>query len=158
MRIISHRGNLCGPHSVDENNPECIESALNCGFDVEIDAWIIDNEIYLGNDSPQYLATRYFSDGIWNRYNLVSQNSYPCLWIHCKNFGAIENTFNYFKGHRFTHKNDDFTLTSSGYIWTFPRNLQIGSKSIAVLPELVSGWDIKSAYAICTDYPKEFIK
>ena len=35
----------------------------------------------------------------------------------------------------FEHQEDDVTLTSEGYIWTYP-NKQLTDNSIAVLPEL----------------------
>ena len=54
MKIISHRGNLNGVDSKNENKPETIVKALDLGFDVEIDIRVINGEIYLGHDEPQY--------------------------------------------------------------------------------------------------------
>ena len=42
MKIISHRGNLAGADSGLENSPPYILTALNVGFDVEVDLWGIN--------------------------------------------------------------------------------------------------------------------
>jgi hypothetical protein len=51
----------------------------------------------------------------------------------------------------FWHQEDDFTLTSSGYIWTFP-NKQVTNESIIV--DFSQNWKDKnySCYGVCVDY------
>jgi hypothetical protein len=44
----------------------------------------------------------------------------------------------------------------SAYIWTYPRNLPLGKNSIAVMPEMVPGWDISKAAGVCTDFPHKY--
>ena len=53
----------------------------------------------------------------------------------------------------FWHQDDDVTLTSKGYIWTYTGK-QLTDKSIAVLPELDSEFIIssKKIVGICSDY------
>ena len=46
MKVISHRGNLNGPNKQTENTIESIKTAINLGFDVEIDVWYIDKIFY----------------------------------------------------------------------------------------------------------------
>ena len=41
MKIISHRGNLNGPNKNLENRLDTIEKAIQLGFDVEVDIWLI---------------------------------------------------------------------------------------------------------------------
>ena len=53
MILIAHRGNIDGPSEM-ENHPDHIQKALDAGFHVEVDAWVIDGEIFLGHDEPQY--------------------------------------------------------------------------------------------------------
>ena len=53
MKIISHRGNLKGRNPNLENTKHYIDSALNEGFDVEVDLWKIDRNYYLGHDNPE---------------------------------------------------------------------------------------------------------
>lgn len=155
MKIIAHRGNLYGPNPGRENHPDYIAKALYQGFDVELDAWIIDNKIYLGHDKPEYEATKYFQyQGDWWEYNGNFYDS-PALWIHCKNFDALNDRW-FFHGHKFTHDQDDFTLTSTGFIWTYPRKLPLLHNSIAVMPERVPGWDISQSAGVCTDYPYNY--
>lgn len=156
MIYIAHRGNLEGPNSDKENHPDYITKALESGFHVEVDVWIQDGKIYLGHDGPQYEATNFFNyQGDWWQYNGWHRDEHPGLWAHCKNFEALNDSW-FFHCHKFAHDQDDYTLTSTGYIWTYPRNLPIGRNSIAVMPERVSDWDISKAFGICTDYPAKY--
>jgi hypothetical protein len=149
MKIISHRGNVNGPNVEFENSASYIESAIKLGFDVEVDIWKINNELYLGHDMPQYKVTL---DWIINYYD--------CLWVHCKNieafvyFKSIENKEN--RINFFWHENDTLTLTSLGYIWAFPGKQPIHN-SIGVLPELFND-ELDVCSGICTDYPYKFKK
>jgi hypothetical protein len=142
MHLISHRGNLTRSNIELENSFEYILSAINQGFDVEIDLRFIDGNWWLGHDTPQYLINLRSLEPFKNK-----------LWCHCKNFQALEefqNTnFNYF-----WHQNDDHTLTSKGFIWTYPGKNQ-GTSNIMVMPELytdLSNPDLKNFAGICSDY------
>lgn len=152
--LIAHRGNLKGPNPKLENKPSYIISALNKGYDVEIDAWYYDEKWWLGHDNPQYkISIKWIEDKKSN------------LWVHCKNLGALElfvktdtrvgvNSPNYF-----WHQNDDYTLTSHGFIWTYPnKKLSVSDNTICVLPELGYYGDLKKCYGICTDYVLEYEK
>lgn len=138
MLIISHRGNVSGIDETLENNPEHIKTLLQDKINVEIDVWIIDNILFLGHDKPQYIINHEF----------LKQNG---LWCHAKNLDALyymlkNNIKNYF-----WHQEDYFTLTSSGYIWTFP-NKQVTNESIIV--DFSQNWKDKnySCYGVCVDY------
>ena len=151
MKIISHRGNLNGPrertNKEQENNPDVVDFVIKKGYDVEIDIRQINNNLFLGHDVPNYLINL--------DWLLENKNS---LWIHCKNLEALmllaEEDLNIF-----WHQNDDFTLTSSGHIWTYPGK-RLSKKSIAVMPEKCNGlwsrWCLKNSFAICTDYVKKY--
>ena len=54
MKIISHRGNIRGAVPDKENRPSYIDCAIGSGYDVEIDLRMIDGELWLGHDEPQY--------------------------------------------------------------------------------------------------------
>ena len=56
MILISHRGNINGPNKDKENSLSYIQEAINLGYDVEIDLWVINGELFLGHDSPQYIV------------------------------------------------------------------------------------------------------
>lgn len=136
MKYIAHRGNINGK-SDKENSPDYINEALQLGYDVEIDVWIIDDKIFLGHDKPQYEITIDF---------LKNEQ----LWCHAKNLQAL-----YFllsnNIHCFWHQNDDFTITSKGFIWTYPGK-ELTSNSICVMPEWCESPNVESCFGVCSDY------
>lgn len=139
MLLISHRGNLNGPNSDLENNPDYIESAIKNNFNVEIDVFYKDGSLWLGHDFPQYKIT----DINWLK------NDY--IWCHAKNIEALHFLSNFNDIHYFWHQNDDVTLTSKGYIWTFP-NKKICKKSIIVIQENILVEQMPDCYGICSDF------
>ena len=54
MFFISHRGNINGPEVNRENSIDYINSAIDKGYDVEVDVWFKKGEFYLGHDEPMY--------------------------------------------------------------------------------------------------------
>lgn len=171
MKLIAHRGNIDGKKPDFENHPDYIKMAIDYGYDVEVDLWYKDGW-YLGHDNPTYNLD----------WKFILNNS-DKLWLHCKNVesmvelhkmkmwkGATEgsgisgtspehieemNKYNNIK--YFWHQEDDFTLTSNGYIWTYPGK-QLTENSICVLPELKNYTleDIDLCYGICSDYIKKY--
>jgi hypothetical protein len=148
MKYIAHRGLFQGPDKTKENHPDQIKLALSKRFDCEIDVWAIKDEWFLGHDEPTYKVSESF----------LSKHG---LWLHCKNLDALYKLsiagarYNYF-----WHQEDDFTLTSTGFIWTYPGK-HLTNNSIAVMPErepeywnYVKYLDI---YGVCTDYVEKFI-
>jgi len=148
MKLISHRGNIIGRNKFMENKPTYIDLAIYNGFDVEVDVWFKDNILYLGHDNPQYKVP-----GMW----LISRKDK--LWIHCKNIKAVsyissmESDVKYF-----WHQEDDVSLVSNGYLWTYPGK-QLTPMSIAVLPETVnySKLELSNCYGICSDNIHNYI-
>lgn len=136
MKLISHRGNIDGPNPDSENKPAYIESALSQGFNVETDVWWVDGQWRIGHNSPEWCVD----------YSWILQDG---LWLHCKNSDALQY-MPFDVVHYFFHQRDDYTLTSSNYVWTFPGK-SLGPKSIVVKPDLDSY--IPSCVAgICSDY------
>ena len=149
MKLIAHRGNIDGPNPLEENRPEYIEAAIAEGYDVEIDIRYdaLNKKLYLGHDEPQYPIT-------WFWIGKYIDN----LWVHCKNIEALyefthgTSGFNYF-----WHQEDDFTLTSKNYIWTYPGK-SYTPKSIIVMPELKMSVEVFTdlntfnCYGICSDF------
>jgi hypothetical protein len=144
MKLIAHRGLLKGPSELLENHPKQIAATLAQGYDCEIDVWYIDNTWMLGHDLPRYIVSDDF----------LSQ---PGLWIHAKNLEALyvlgaDSRLNFF-----WHQEDDFTLTSQGYIWAYPGK-KLTDNSVCVMPE----WNDPefktldlNCYGICSDRIKE---
>jgi hypothetical protein len=142
FKYISHRGNLNGPEKHLENTVPYIDIALKKGFDVEIDIWLVDNQLYLGHDKPE---------NVINIEYLSNDN----LWCHCKNIEAFELLLSH-KIHCFYHTTEDVILTSRGYVWTYPNKLLINN-SICVLPEIVSvSQNLFKCSGICSDYVEKY--
>lgn len=143
---IAHRGNTNGPNPDKENHPDYIKEALYSGFDVEIDVWVIDGKFILGHDKPQYEVKEEF---------ILNDQ----LWHHAKNIEAI-SILNSLKPNYlincFFHNIDDCTLTSGGWIWTYPGKPILCTSAIAVMPEKFPEWDISKAGGVCTDFTIKF--
>jgi hypothetical protein len=145
MILISHRGNVDGKINELENSPDYIQNALNMGYDVEIDLWVINNKLFLGHDEPVHNV-----DVSW----IILNNKK--LWVHCKNVESISFlNKNYNKLNYFWHENDTLTLTSKKYIWSYPGKQPI-LNSIAVMPELYND-DISKCIGICSDYISKYL-
>lgn len=146
MLVISHRGNQDGP-GVNENDPFQLVATISNGIEVEVDLWYEDDKWFLGHDGPEREVPIDF---------LLDLKKHA--WFHCKNLEALERLSSLHSDLRyFWHENDKFTLTSNGYIWTYPGQ-KVTDKSIIVdldLSSLESYKDI--AYAVCTDYPRKLI-
>ncbi len=139
MILIAHRGNLNGKTNI-ENQPEYIQEALVQDFDVEIDVWYIEDEFWLGHDIPQYKIEENFLEN-------------PRLWCHAKSIDTLYKMTSNSLIHCFWHQEDDVTLTSRGYLWTYPGK-QLTKKSICVLPE--KRFEAEMA-GVCSDYIKEWL-
>jgi hypothetical protein len=147
MKLIAHRGNTNGSNTDIENSPKQIDKCIEQGYNVEIDVRYDDNSdtFWLGHDTPDYSVT-------WKWLN----ERVEYFWIHCKDIGTLHkfsvsaNEYNYF-----WHQNDDFTLTSKNYIWTYPGK-PFTTNSVIVCPEWGEpNWDslkYEKCYGICTDF------
>ena len=136
MFFISHRGNLFGPKPKFENSPDYIISALEQGYEVEVDVRFYKNNFYLGHDEPQFKIAKNF---------LINKK----IWCHAKNYLALE-MLKKIKTTFFWHQNDDYTLTSNGYFWTYP-NKKMLKNSISVILGKKKLKNINCA-GICSDY------
>ena len=139
MITISHRVNLEGP-TLFENEPWHLEKVLDLGIDVEVDVRIVKDKLFLGHDLPQHEISK----------NFLLQKG---VWCHAKDIFTLHALLE-IDAHCFFHDTDDATLTSRGYIWTYPGKY-LTPKSIAVLPEKSYLKNIPYA-GVCTDYPLVF--
>lgn len=143
-KLIAHRGNMWGPIPKKENSPAYIKEAIQQGFDVEVDLWKIDRAFFLGHDKGKYKITEKWL------------YTYPSMtWFHCKNSAALEYCISYGL-HCFWHQNDDYTLTSNGYIWTYPGKVVpecgvLVDKNLKMAPK-------SEIEFICSDYVGEIKK
>ena len=163
QKIISHRGNFKGTSSIEENNPCKVMDVIHGGYDVEVDVWWGEKGLFLGHDIPKYKIDYCFlvNDRLWIHCKnieafvfLILRKINKCFNIHCKNIEAFVYLSQDKKLHLFYHR-DGIALTTKGYLWTAP-GLLLDKRSIAVMPELVSEWDISRACGVCTDYPEKY--
>jgi len=149
MNIISHRGNLNGPIPDKENRPSYIDCAIQLGYEVEVDIRYIDNEFWLGHDTPQYKIELSWMSIRKDR-----------IWFHCKDKDSSIKLLELNEGFKFfCHSNDDFILTSTGHLWV--HNLQGLINETCIIP-LLSKDDILNYQNtppafICTDFVNELI-
>tara|TARA_B100000073_G_scaffold209305_1_gene173667 strand:+ start:55 stop:480 length:426 start_codon:yes stop_codon:yes gene_type:complete len=140
MYLISHRGNLNGIQKDKENEPKYIISAIDKGFDVEVDVRFENNKFFLGHDHNQFEINKEF---------LLNKK----IWCHAKTSEALF-ALDEIKAHFFWHQEDDYTITSKGYIWTYPGK-KLLSKSICVLPEKANYKEI-NCLGICSDFIERY--
>jgi hypothetical protein len=140
MILISHRGNINGRNHERENSIDYVENALKMGYDVEVDVWFIDNKFYLGHDKPLYEVDVLF---------LTNQK----LWCHAKNLDVLLK-MKYHNINYFWHENDEFTLTSKNYIWSYPRK-ESCENTIVVMPEMFET-KINKCLGICSDFIENY--
>lgn len=134
---------MTGPNPGRENSPQYINEALSAGFDCEIDLWVCDGVTKLGHNHGQYPI-----DLDWMRERKEN------LWVHCKNHEAVammaSDTLNWF-----FHDSDSYTLTSKGYVWSYPGVAVAGSTSIVLhfgRSDPTRRGDLAKAYGICGDF------
>lgn len=143
--LIAHRGLLYGPNKELENHPDQIKKALDMSFDVEVDVWLVDGCLFLGHDEPQYPITIDFLNN-------------DHIWVHAKNYEALEVLSQDHRIHLFSHDIDKYVLTSRSFIWTYPdKTSSYGPRSIVVMPERFCEVSeiyekFKHCYGICSDY------
>lgn len=108
MKFIAHRGNWCGKNEEYENLPNYIDTAISQGFDVEIDLWSKDGNLFLGHDSPNTPISEAYVMSIAKH-----------AWIHAKNLHIVEWLYKT-ETNWFWHQTDSITITSKNIIWTYP--------------------------------------
>ena len=144
MIKIAHRGNLYGKNPSRENDPIYIMDAVDKGYHVEVDVRSYKNNLYFGHDEPTYRVN-------WNILTL------PEVICHAKDHKALEMLRADPRIHCFWHQDDDYTITSEGWLWVYPKKDLI-QDSVCVLPELGFSGDILDCKAVCSDHAGELYK
>jgi hypothetical protein len=138
MKLISHRGNINGPEPGKENLPSYIKTALNLGYDVEIDVWNLNGDWFLGHDGPkQEIDLKFLMN--------------PSILCHAKNLAALDKMLVHVNIHCFWHQEDHYTVTSRGFIVSYP-GYEISERTICMKPELAALESVTNCYGICSDY------
>jgi hypothetical protein len=118
LNVIQHR----------VNNISDIDRHINNGLDVEVDIWAINDFLFLGHDGPEHKVSLDF---------LTDPSRSSSIWAHCKNIQALyrlQTVMNCFY-----HTDEDFVLTSKGFVWKYPEVYHRGN-----------------LYAVCIDHGFEF--
>ena len=145
LKLIAHRGNTTGPDPSSENTPAAIDHCIDMGYDVEIDLWYHDGDLYLGHDEPTIPITI--------DYLLPHKDK---LWIHCKNLQACTRLHNLRNFNYFFNEEDNYALTSERFVWTYPRPQNVYAWNQVML-DFGSDVDFKKyellgVYGVCADY------
>lgn len=142
MILIAHRGNTNGVDAEKENTVAYIQTALDQGYDCEIDICRYDGEkFYLGHDEPQEAVSTEF----------LRDNK---LWCHAKDYRALQAMIR-LNIHCFWHQDDRYTVTSQGWIWAYPGQ-RGGDHTIAVHPEQLTPHEVQQFSGVCSDYVEKF--
>lgn len=126
MLYISYRGLTNGQDPQAENTPNQIGKAFGQGFSVMVDAWRVDDQIYLGSDQPLTLVTAAYLKG--NRFWINARNSDMYTWLQSQNQSNYPNYF------VVELPLQPYYTTSSSKLWTFA-TAPINNNSIMVVPE-----------------------
>lgn len=141
MILISHRGNTSGKNKDRENTTQYIQEAIDKGFDVEVDIWFENEKFFLGHDGPEEeIEQSWFHN--------------KPLWCHCKNYSALKELLK-LGIHCFFHDQDDYTLTSEGFVWAYPGKTG-NTNTITVMP--AEGFDTSNFAGICSDDIEKYRK
>ena len=140
MYLIAHRGNTNGIIKEMENSPKYIEDAMSKGFHVEVDVRYENKQFFLGHDLNQFEIDEHF---------LLNEK----IWCHAKTPEALI-ALHKINAHYFWHQEDDYTLTSKGFFWTYPGK-KLMRNSICVLPEK-SNYKKIDCRGICSDYIEKY--
>ena len=79
MLYISYRGLFNGEDPSVENTPEQIAKAFGRGLGCMVDAWRVDNKIYLGSNLPLNEVTPVFLKG--NKFWINARNNDMYTWL-----------------------------------------------------------------------------
>lgn len=144
--LISHRGNIDSLKPDFENQPSYIDLAISLGYDVEMDVRVVNDLLFLGHDSPDYqISLQWLLD---RKYN---------LWIHAKNFGALQTLIDY-DLRVFYHQKENHTIINGcNLIWSHELS-EANQKSIIPLlslDDISKHSNYVHVYGICSDFISE---
>ena len=148
MILISHRGHINGINREQENHPDYLRQALNLGYHIETDLWVMEGgKLFLGHDGPTHPITEsFFKD--FDSTKMI---------YHAKNDQALLFLSQQKDLHYYWHEDDDYTLTSKGLIWVHCFNGKLLPGSICVLPEVrKDNLGLENCAGICSDFVEKY--
>ena len=151
QRFICHRGNLERKELLTENAPALLDKRITDGYDVELDVWYKDNQLFLGHDNPEHPIT----------FEWLMQSSKK--YIHTKNAQTLEYLLlrcgkEGYNPNIFYHTGEHYSLTTRNHIIVLPGQ-EILAGSVNMMPEMSPTLkDSSQAYAVCSDSFSNFSK
>jgi len=147
MLLISYRGIYDGQNLEQANTPNQLGSAFNHGFACMVDAWRVDNKLYLGNEQPlTEVSAEYLRGG---KFWINARNNDMYTWLQNQPSNLYPNYF------VLPVPTPEYVTTSSGYLWT-PGTVPINNNSIVFLPEIQDRGLLSTVklrcYGICSIY------
>ena len=147
MILYSHRGNIIGKEVGLENQPDYINFALKCGFNVEIDVHYIDDKFYLGHDEPLYEVDESYLE---NSKLICHAKTPESFMMMLKNDNI----------HTFWNDLDLYAITSKKMFWTLDDKVRMVSNPKLILCDValrgfLSKVHFDRFYGICSDYVGE---
>jgi hypothetical protein len=149
MILISHRGNINGIIKERENHPDYLKQALSLGYNIELDVWLKNGQWFLGHEQPNFPIKESF-------FTEIDSGK---AWYHAKNVEALGYLRQKPNLHSYWHQEDNYALTSRGYIWVHCFNGELLKNSICILPEVrKSNEGLKGCAGICSDFIENYKK
>lgn len=151
QRFICHRGNLEFKELANENDPVLLDKRIADGYDVELDVWYKNNQLFLGHDAPEHLITfEWLMESSKKYIHTKNAETLEYLLLRCGQEGYNPNIF--------YHTGEHYSLTTRNHIIVLPgQEILVGS--VNMMPEMSPvPKDSSQAYAVCSDSFSNFSK
>lgn len=143
--LISNRGNLEGPREKKENSIDYVTHALDQGYHVVVDTWIMgEQHLALGSQLPQYSTSLDF----------IKNQKIIC---RCKTPETLQYLLDEGVHCFMDTKGANPTLTSGGLIWNNPGQA-VTSRGIFTMPEWIMEDPRTVSNLPCSGICSNFIK
>jgi len=142
MLYISNKGNISGRDPKKENTVEYLLQAVQDGYCIKTDLWVIKGRLVTGNDFPAngIILDRFEKDKL-----LIQARNLPALLF------LLENGY-----HCFWRESDDIVLTNKNFVLSF--NNSLIPKCIVMNPEknIISDWS--NYLGLCSDFISGYVQ
>ena len=145
--LILHRG-LSINDSLIENHPDTLESREINNYYIECDIWYVNNNWYLGHDTPTYLI---------KDFDLFLKSKQRL--IHAKDGNTLAEIINYcnkrgYDNEIFYHTDEDYILTTQNTIIAYPGK-PLYKNTLCMMPEnmnrAITCDEYNNIVGICSD-------
>jgi hypothetical protein len=150
-RFICHRGNLERKKLSDENIPALLDARIGDGYDVELDVWYKNSQLFLGHDQAEHPITFEWLMQTSKKYiHTKDAKTLEYLLLRCGREGYNPNIF--------YHTGEHYSLTTRNHIIVLPGQ-EILAGSVNMMPEMSPILkDTRQAFAVCSDSLSNFSK